>query len=216
MRKTAVSIFVAIMAVAAFSVRSQADVQAGISIGDGGVQGFYLAIGEFFKAPENEVVVVHERKIPDDEIPVVYFIARRARTTPEVIIKMRLGGESWMDISAHFGITADIYYVPVKHHPGPPYGKAYGHFKKRKRQEWKKVMLTDAEIINFVNLRFISEHYGYSPDEVIKMRGEGRDFVEINGHAKQVHAEKMKSEEMASKDKAKGKSDKGKNKGKKK
>ncbi len=216
MKKTAVSIIMAVMAVAAFSVRSQADVQAGISIGDGGVQGFYVAIGEFYKAPEKEVVVVHERKIPDDEIPVVFFIARRARTTPKVIIKMRLGGESWMDISAHFGITADVYYVPVKHHPGPPYGKAYGHFKNRKKQEWKKVMLTDADIVNFVNLRFISEHYGYSPDEVMKMRGNGKSFVEIDGHARKAHAEKMKSKEMASKDKQQGKSEKPKGKGKKK
>lgn len=56
--------------------------------------------------------------------------------------------------------------------------------KREKKSEWKKIKLADADIINLVNLRFISNHYGYSADKVIKMRSEGRNFVVINDNIK--------------------------------
>ena len=146
------------------------------------MRGFYLAVGEHYGVPEREVVVVHERKIPDEELPVVYFIARRAHVSPETVIRLRLRGRSWMDISAHFGLAADVFYVPLKRDPGPPYGKAYGHFKKGKHR--KKIVLSDEDIVNLINLRFISEYYGCAPEDVVRMRSEGRSFVEINQHVK--------------------------------
>ncbi len=192
----------------------RADVDIGLSIGDGGIKGFYLAIGEHYKVPQKQIVVVRERKIPDEELAVVFFLSQRTRVAPEIIIKFRLGGKSWMEISAHFGLTAEIFYVPVKRAPGPPYGKAYGHFKNKKKNQWGTIKLTDVEVVNFVNLRFISEHYGYSPDDVIKMREKGNSFVVINAEVKKNKGqEKKKLGQLATKEKPK---DKGKGKGKKK
>lgn len=194
--------------------RCRADVDVGLSIGDGGIKGFYLAIGEHYKVPEKQIVVVREKKIPDEELPVVFFLARRAEVAPDVIIKLRLGGKSWMGICAHFGLTAEVFYIPVKRAPGPPYGKAYGHFKNKKKNKWGTIRLTDTEIVNFVNLKFISEHYGCSADDVIKMREKGSSFVAINAEVKKNKGqEKKKSGQLATKEKPKGK-DKGKGKGK--
>ena len=185
-----------------------------MTIGDGGIKGFYLAIGEHYKVPEKQIVVVREKKIPDEELAVVFFLAKRASVAPEVVIKLRLGGKSWMEISAHFGLTAEIFYVPVKRTPGPPYGKAYGHFKNKKKNQWGTIKLSDAEIVNFVNLKFISKHYGCSADDVIKMREKGNSFVAINAEVKKNKGQdKKKSKQLATKEKPK---DKGKGKGKKK
>jgi hypothetical protein len=177
---------------------SQTHVDAGISIGPEGLRGFYLSIGEYYRVPEREVIVIRERRVPDDELPVVFFIADRARVEPRVIVDLRLGGMSWYDISIRYGIYPDVYYIPVAVTPGPPYGKAYGYYKKRKKSEWKKIRLSDADIINLVNLRFISNHYGYSPDKVIRMRSEGKNFIVINDDIK-------KSKKGNSKGKGKGK-----------
>ena len=73
-----------------------------------------------------------------------------------------------------------MYYVPLKSNPGPPYGKAYGYFKNKPRKEWKNINFTDEDIINLVNLRFISDYYGYDPTQIVKMRNEGKGFVAIN------------------------------------
>ena len=160
--------------IAAFS-DTRTDV--GVSIGNGGINSFYLAIGEYYRVPEREVVFIRERRIPDYDIPVVLFLAERARVEPEVIIDYRLRGRSWMDITLHFGLDPQIYYVPVREVYGPPYGHAYGHYKHKNK---RNIRLDDDDVVNMVNLRFISERYGYAPEEVMRMRSRGDNFIVIN------------------------------------
>jgi hypothetical protein len=153
----------------------------GVSIGSEGVNSFHLSVGEYYRVPEREVIVVRKRGIPDEELPVVFLLAGRARVAPGAIIDLRLGGMSWMNITLRYGLTPEIYYVPVNGGKiGPPYGKAYGHYKKHPKQDWKKIRLSDSDVVNMANLKFMSEHYGYPPEKVIQMRAEGRQFVAIN------------------------------------
>ncbi|MBD3217513.1 MAG: hypothetical protein GF310_04495 [candidate division Zixibacteria bacterium] len=184
-----------------------ADVDVGLSIGDDGLKSFYLAIGDHYRAPEKEIIIVRRSKIPEEEMPVVFFLARKVDVSPEVVLKMRLLGKSWWHITTHFGLNAGIYYVPVKGNPLPPYGKAYGHYKNKKKSQWGKIVLSDVDIINFVNLRFISEHWGYEPEEVIKMRARGGNFVSINARVKhkKEKAEKYADDEKPGKSIAKKK-----------
>lgn len=188
---------------------SEAGVDFGISIGDEGVKGFYLAVGDYYRVPQKEVIIIKERKIPDEEIPVVLFIASKVRVEPGIIIDLRLKGKSWLDITLHFGLSPEIFYVPVKETVviGPPYGKAYGYYKNKPKKEWKTIVLSDVDVVNLVNLRFISEHYGYPPEKVIKLRGEGKSFIVI--------ADEGKKEKEKTKEKVEGKKEKGKGKGKK-
>lgn len=176
-----------------------------LSIGDEGINGFHLAIGEYYRVPQKEVVIIRERGIPDHEIPVVLFIATRAHVTPAVIMDLRLHGRTWTNITLHFGLSPEIFYVPVNIEvAGPPYGRALGHFKRVPRKRWKTIVLKDDEVINLVNLRFISEHHGYSPEEVIKLRSNGKDFVVINDEfkkGKKVKKEKMEKPEEHRNDK---------------
>ena len=153
--------------------------------------------------PEREVIIIRERGILYEEIPVVFLIARRAHVAPGVIVDLRLRGMSWMDITFHYGLSPEIYYVPLRVAPGPPYGRAYGYYKKWSRKEWRKVRLGDDDVVNLVNLKFASEHYGHSPEEVIKMRSGGRNFVEINEEIKRGKGQKAK--EKGEKQKGKGK-----------
>jgi hypothetical protein len=158
--------------------------------------------------------------LPYGEVPVVFFIARSARVAPETIINLRLRGWKWIDIVQLFGLSPEIFYVPVKIKVGgPPYGKAYGYYKNKPRKEWKTIVLSDYDVINLVNLKFISGHYGYPPEEVIKMRSEGKNFVLINDEVKKGKKENRfkengKSENGKSKERGKGKVEKSKGKGK--
>jgi len=183
-----------------------ADVNAGISIGSDGVKSFYVAVGEEYQVPQKEIVVARERKIPDDELPVLFFIANRADVQPEAVLDLRLSGLSWMEVSLHFGLHANVFYIDVPGTYGPPYGKALGHFKNRSRRQWREIRLGDPDIINLVNLRFISEHYNWSADDVIKMREKGKSFVAINDGVKKARDDQSKKTEMAQEDKSKAKS----------
>lgn len=186
----------------------KADINAALSITDGRVSSFYLAIGDHYRVPEKELIIVKKKEIPDDELAVVFYLARRANVAPSIIIDLRLGGRTWMEITSHFDLTAEIFYVAIEKASGPPYGKAHGYFKKRHRKEWKSIRLSDPDIINLVNLRFVSEHYGLTPDVVVKMREQGQSFIAINDKVKKAKAQK--------KDKKSENSEKSGNKGKKK
>ncbi len=165
--------------VLAFAASTQAQVSAGVRINDDGQNSFYLAIGQTYRVPQQEVVVVHQRNIPDEEIPVVYFIARRAHVRPEAIIDLRLAGQSWMDITLHYHLRPSIYYVALNGDPGPDYGRVYGHWR-QPRREWTNMRLEDDDIIKMVNLQFVSSHYGVKTDEVVRLRGEQGNFVKVN------------------------------------
>jgi hypothetical protein len=140
---------------------------------------FHLAVASFFGVPEREVIVIRERRIPDDEIPVALYIAQRAHVAPAAVVDLRLRGRSWWDVSVHFGLGPDVYYLPVAVAPGPPYGKAYGYYKKP-RNQWRTIVLSDADLVNLVNLRFLSGHHKTPPERIIDLRGKKRGFVAIH------------------------------------
>jgi hypothetical protein len=176
---------IALLALAVFSftapaVHSDTRMDVGATIVNGDMRGFYFALGDYFRVPEREVIVIRERRIPDYDIPVVLFISQRARVAPGAIMDLRLSGRSWMDITLYFGLGPDVYYIPVKEVYGPPYGRAYGHYKNKHRKDWRKIRLVDSEVVDLVNLRFMSEHYGRPPEEVMRMRSGGKSFVIIN------------------------------------
>jgi len=187
-----------------------AQVDIGVSIGDQGLKSFYLAVGDHYKVPEKEVIVIKERRVPDEEIPVVLYIAQMARVTPKAVIDLRLIGRTWMDITLHYGLSPEIFYVPVNPEviyvpviveQGPPYGKAHGHhhFNRKLKRECKTVVFRDNDIIDLVNLKFTSEHYRRSPEEVIKMREQGKTFVEINDRFKNPGKDRGQKEEIKQK-----------------
>lgn len=182
--------------------KAEASVDLGISIGDEGLRGFYLAVGDYYRVPQREVIIIRERGIPYEELPVVYFIAGRARVAPGIIVDLRLGGMSWMDITLRYGLSPEIFYVPVR--VGPPYGKAYGYYMNKPKKEWKKMAFKDSAIINLVNLKFTSEHYKYSPKEVIKMREKGESFVVINDEIKKGKKEHKVKEKDFDKKRGRG------------
>jgi len=158
-------------------------VDLGISVTDGKLRSFYLAISDYYRVPGGKVVATKERyRLRDEELPVIYFLAARANLDPSVIIDLRIRGMSWLDVTFHYGLTPEIYYIPVTvEKVGPSYGKAYGYYKKyRPTKEWKKIVLSDHEVIDLVNLRFISEHYRLTPEVVMEMRSQGKNFVSIN------------------------------------
>jgi hypothetical protein len=166
------------LALTAKPVQAQTAVSVSAQIG-----GFHVAVSNYYRVPERDVIVVRDRQIRDDEIPVVFFIAQRAHVAPATVVDLRLRGLSWWDISVRYRLGADVYYVPVAVTPGPPYGKAYGHFKKKPKSQWNTIVLADTDIVNLVQLRFISEHYHVAPERVIEMRARNESFVTVHHEA---------------------------------
>jgi hypothetical protein len=182
------------------------DIDLGVSVSDGRLQSFYLAIGEHYGVQPRYVVDIRERyRCPDDELPVVFFLATRAHVESSAIISLRLKKMSWLDIAFHFRLTPDIFFIPLApERIGPPYGKAYGYYRKYgPAGDWKKMVLTDREVVDLVNLRFMSEHHRMTPEAVMAMRGRESKFVVINDEIRK-EKEKGKSGKQDQNQKGKG------------
>jgi len=203
--KKIIFLFIALMFLVPAAGASAQSVSTGISISDGELRNFYLAIGDYYRVPESRVVYVKDHyRFPNEELPVVFFLASRARVDPQVIIDLRLRQRmSWLNITLHYGLTPEIYYVPVKR-VGPPYGNAYGHYKKHGK-DYKKVRLADSDVVNLVNLRFMSEYHGVAAEVIMDQRGKGERFVVINDR---YHKEKGKHRDHDDRGKGKDKDDK--------
>ena len=119
------------------------------------------------------MTVAQQQNIPDDEQPVVFFVAQRVHVAPAVIIGLRAQGLSWVEIFHHYRLSPRVLYIPVHGYAGTPYAGFYGYYRGRGR-------LVDADIVNMVNLRFASQYYHRPPEEIIRMRAGGHDYRYIH------------------------------------
>jgi hypothetical protein len=175
-------LLVALVFATPFLVPAQTDVSVTGSIGN-----FHFAVSNYYRVPEREVMVIRERHIRDQEIPVVLFMAQRARVSPATIAGLRTGGRSWWDIAAHYRIGPEAFYVPVAAVPGPPYGRAWGHYKNKPRQQWRTIVLDDDDIVTLVNVKFLAGYHHTTTDRIVALRGKHADFVAIHTEVGRGH-----------------------------
>ena len=137
-------------------------------------------LASYFHQPPQQVLVLEQSRIPDEERPVVLFLAERAHQPPAVIWAQRQRGMRWCDIGLRYGLGGDVFHVALNSDPGPVYGPVYGYYRRVPQSQWRTMRLDDRDIVNLVNLRFYSEHYGYAPERVAAWRTGGESFVRIH------------------------------------
>jgi hypothetical protein len=148
------------------SIPAVAGTQFGVSVSDRGLESFFLSIGQHYRAPREKVVYVHQQRIPDEEIPVVFLIAREARVAPETVVRLRRSGWTWVKIARYYRLQPTVFYVSGYHRT--PY------------RHWNQVRFTDAEVVRLVNVRFISDYHRRPAAEIVSLRSNGKRFVEID------------------------------------
>ena len=144
------------------------------------VADLHRAIHDSLGLPEPFIVQALERGLPDVELPVIGTIAARASVPVAQVVDLRLGGMSYFDLTLHYGLSPEIYYVPFDADPGPPYGNAWGYWKKTPRAQWRTHRLADAEIVDYANLKLVVDHYHVAPVEVVSYRKAGKGYAAIH------------------------------------
>jgi hypothetical protein len=202
------------------TIDSAADVNVGISADRDGIKEFHLSIGTHYGAKEPVIEKVRARSLPGDEMAVVFYVSNRLAVSPIIIADLRLSGRSWMEITLKYGLSPEIYFVKFASDPGPPYGKAWGHYKKTPRKKWHQIQLGDHDIINLVqiqlgdhdiinlvNLKFLAEKHQCSPEKIVRLKKQGKSFANMHGEFKKAKA--AKKQKKAATKKASGKKGKG-------
>lgn len=190
-------------------------IEFGLKATPEGITEIGFVYSEYYRIPPAVVVDLERRRLPEDDISVLLFLSARARVAPEVILRWRLGGESWWLITERLRLDpVTVYYVPIPEHvrPGPPFGKAYGYFRQHHQkkglasrlvEKQSGHLLDDDDIRNLVQLRLVSEYYGYRPEYVMERRGGGEHFGRIirteheKKHGKKSLKDALKEEKRA-------------------
>jgi hypothetical protein len=173
-RLLVVTIFV--VAFVAVPARAGLDVSFGASVPVGDADLFFSISSRYY---DRDVRVVEDwgRRYysnPDD-LSVALFLDRYCGKGPEFYVGLRKQGLGWFEISNRCHVQPDVFFVPVKRDPGPPYGKAYGHWKKHKKDRGYRMALSDADVRNLVAVRMAHEYYGVPVETAMQWRSSGRD-----------------------------------------
>ncbi len=149
---------------------------AAVPLGDDG--GLFVSISSRYFDREPRVIEDWGRRYyPDpDDLAVALFLSRHCNKGPEYAFGLRQQGLGWFEISNRCQVPVDVYFVTVSRDPGPPYGKAYGHWKKHRMDGRHAMVLGDDELRHLVGARMIHEYYGVSIETAMQWRASGRDI----------------------------------------
>lgn len=174
MRIFITSIVIVLFLILAGAVQTQPEPP---TVGTEGISRYESAAAAYFGVPQQEVSFIHQSGITHEEIPVVLFLAQHGHVTPSAIVDLNRRGMSWQAVTRHLGLDASIYHVDVSRAPGPPYDNAMHTFTEAPETRWKFLALQDPDIINLVNLKFLTGHCHADPDRVMTIRGRGKSFI---------------------------------------
>ena len=142
---------------------------------------FYSAVSQHFQIRPQQVRQLVDGGLPPSQVVVLYYIAEHSLRQPTQLLAERKAGKSWRDVAIASGLEPESFYYPISYSRGP-FVNVYAiyHQVPRDRWTWNQLQLTDSDIENLVNLRFLAELGGRSVPDVLRLRAQGYDFVSIH------------------------------------
>ena len=133
---------------------------------------FLNVTNEYFAPPPAIAVdLVHRCPSPVDDYPVVLFLARVSKRPPTDILRMRLDYLPWSDIMFRLNISPAVLFAGLDRDPGPPYGKAWGYWRKHPRGE--RFEIRDRDVYELAKLQVASGYHHVKPYAIISDRDRG-------------------------------------------
>ncbi len=164
---------------------------------------FSAALAAYYGVTPEEVSVVWETEISSEEIAVVLRVAQLSNTSAVNIGTLRVRGDSWQDIMNIRNVGCGSFYMMVAGNvESGLYTPILAKFDSVPETKWDTIDLTNDEIVNLVNLKFLSSQHDFSAFKIMEMRDAGKTFVEISANSKAAKDEMAKEEKKQKKQKA--------------
>ena len=153
--------------------KAAVDVEFGAAVNVNDNTSLFFGVSSRYYEREPRVVETWSHRVPNpDDLSVLMFLSARSGRNLDAVFALRRAGLSWWDVSVRLGVPADVWFVPVAHKPGPPYGKAYGHWKKHGKNHYA-YRVDDRTCRDLVAVRVIHDYYGVPVDRAMEMRRKG-------------------------------------------
>ncbi|HKB06668.1 MAG TPA: hypothetical protein VKF61_00155 [Candidatus Polarisedimenticolia bacterium] len=130
----------------------------------------FLNVTNDYFAPPPPVAVdlVRRCRVPVDDFPTILFLARVSKRPPDSILHLRLDYLSWSDIMERLKVQPSVLFTGLDRDPGPPYGKAWGYWRKHPHDE--SLRFRDRDVVELVKLQVGSRCQRVSPYAIASVR----------------------------------------------
>ncbi|MGH9798068.1 MAG: hypothetical protein ACRD5D_07910, partial [Candidatus Polarisedimenticolia bacterium] len=109
----------------------------------------------------------------EEDLPVLLFLANKSVEPLEAIAALRARGFSWAVIFDRARVPVKVLFRGLTENPGPPYGKAWGYWKKNPQS----VRLSDRDIAGLAQIQIGARWAKMSALELARARGQGKKVV---------------------------------------
>ena len=149
------------------------DVAVGLNVNED--TRIFLNLSNQVWMPGGTGTFIRECRYPGDDFPVVAFLAHHSRRHPGFILRLRSDGYAWSEIFYRLRVDPAVLFVGFDRDPGPPYGKAWGHWRRNHHAGVnQRFRVSDNDVVALVKVQTISRHFGASPFDVISGHHHGR------------------------------------------
>lgn len=157
------------------------DVNFGANVHAGDDASLFVAISaRYFDRESRDVEDWQRRCYPNpDDLAVALFLSANGDRDPDFMFGLRKQGLGWFEIAKRCNVPVGVFFLSPGRDPGPPYGKAYGHWRKYRRDKRHVMKLSDNDIRHLVGARLIHEYYGVPLETAMKSRAAGRDVQSV-------------------------------------
>jgi hypothetical protein len=135
----------------------------------------FLNVSNQVWRPAMPVTVIERMRYPEDDFPVVAFLAYHTHRDPGAILSLRYEGYPWAEVLFRLNVSPSVLFVGMDRDPGPPYGNAWGYWKKNSRPGMhRRVRFSDRDVVGLVKVQTAARHFGASPFAVIDAQRQGK------------------------------------------
>jgi hypothetical protein len=133
-----------------------------------------------YQPPIEQVRTVYPRmKTPETDFPVLLFLANEAHVSLSVAWDLRAKGLPWVQVMTRLNVPPERIFVPLQQRdPGPPYGKAYGYWRKHPKEH---PQISDDDVYYWVNVRTHAKYFSVPPETVVGWRESGPTWKAVAG-----------------------------------
>lgn len=157
--------------------------------------GYLKAVSSYFGVPMKAAKAALTDGLKADELPVLFLISTNANASLKDAIAKRKDGQPWYKIAEAYGVKTSHFYVHLSKEPiGDGFIKLFKKFEGLSRTEYDMVKLSDVDLINLANLRFMYKHYNYSQHLIMTWRSENESYVVVNQMVASAAAEMKKAQ----------------------
>jgi len=126
-------------------------------------------MGDYFEVGMDEVAIMGDWGLAPQDLPVVFFLSRRAGISTDATAAERARGSSWLGLMRRYGVRVSAVHLPFS--AGAELGSLaslYGRMEATPRGAWNRLDLTDVEIVTLVNARMLAAALGVPPASIVQ------------------------------------------------